>query len=298
MRSTKALAALLPPRGCRAQTDHSRWTKLLKPKRMSFKRLMMRKLLGRNKVEGPMPVPRRRIQLTGLSSSYTFYAIGDVHGCIRELREADDRIAADLSRAGGKGIVILLGDYVDRGPQSAAVLDYLIEDRRPNFRRVALCGNHDEVFLSALEHPATLSAWLDFAGTQTLLSYGIDATSILRHSGRQSALTDAVLSTVPNSHINFLRQLPVSVSTGTHLFVHAGIVPGRALERQSDRDLMWIREPFLSKGPNLPIKVVHGHTASVEAEFINGRIGIDTGAYATGRLTVLKVVEGREEILR
>ena len=157
------------------------------------------------------------------------------------------------------------------------------------FERLSLCGNHDESFLGFIDDPHANKGWLEFGGEQTLESYGIDLTRVSRHRSGTGGLGEITRATVPEAHISLLRRLPVSVRFGDVLFVHAGVRPGVPLEQQDDDDFMWIREPFVSEPNRLGLTVVHGHTPANEPVFAPGRIGIDTGAFATGRLTVLRV---------
>lgn len=227
---------------------------------------------------------RRRLRLEGPPPA--IYAVGDIHGCYDQLVTAEARIRQDAARrSGGAALVVYLGDYVDRGPQSAAVLDHLTKPHDDGLARIALCGNHDDTFLNFLEDPAGSMYWLgpNFGGAVTLQSYGIDPEEVLWREGA------GLMRAVPQAHQAFLGALPVFLHVGNYLFVHAGVRPAVALEDQEDEDLIWIREPFLTDGPGLPLIVVHGHTPSAEPDLAPGRIGIDTGCFATGRLTVLRV---------
>ncbi|WP_416068173.1 metallophosphoesterase family protein [Rhizobium sp. ZK1] len=222
------------------------------------------------------------------------YAIGDVHGCYEQLMDAERRISEDSG--GGRALMVLVGDYVDRGARSRDVLEHLCQPSPRNIHRIALCGNHDDWFSRFLNNELSTAAWLRFAGYQTLTSYGVDAAHILR-VGDTMGLRNAVDQAVPASHRILLGTLPSMLQIGNLIFVHAGIRNGLPLEHQSDEDLMWIREPFLTRGPELPIIVVHGHTPQIRPHLGNGRIGIDTGCYATGRLTVVKIANGAAKIL-
>lgn len=248
------------------------------------------------KSEAPPPVNRReRVEIDPQDT--VVYAIGDIHGCLAELRAAERRIIADAAHLpASRRIILALGDLIDRGPQSAAVLDHFADAPPAGFERLSLCGNHDETFLSFIEDPQANMGWLEFGGEQTLESYGIDVTRLARHRGA-AGLGDIVRATVPDSHIAFLRKLPVALRMGGALFVHAGVRPGVPLTEQSDDDFMWIREPFVSQPHGLGVMVIHGHTPANEPVFATGRIGIDTGAFATGRLTVLRVFDGEAAIL-
>lgn len=233
---------------------------------------------------------RRRICLADHPSLYPIYAIGDVHGCLDQLVDAEVRILQDLERTRSKGLVILLGDYVDRGPNSAGVLAHLRQPSGPNVKRIALCGNHDDTLSSVLEYPDKISAWIAAGGRATLMSYGLDIDYLTSRSSLPNVrLAHLISEAIPEADFFFLKSLPVSVQIGSHLFVHAGIRPGVEMDLQSDEDMMWIREPFISSGPGLNLVVVHGHTACRQPSIGPNRIGIDTKAYATGKLTVLKI---------
>jgi serine/threonine protein phosphatase 1 len=225
------------------------------------------------------------------------YIIGDVHGCLDLLDRLLVEIAEDhAARPGAKALIVLLGDLIDRGPDSAGVLRRLQEFDGPDFRLVCLAGNHEEVLLKILAGDATeVSGWLRFGGAATLLSYGVDpkALETLSPEAAQRRISDVV----PRHDRHFLEQLADSMRFGDYLLVHAGIRPGIPPEQQSLRDLRWIREPFLSDTRDHGMVVVHGHTISEDVEAFGSRIGIDTGAYATGRLTALAIEGDRRWII-
>ncbi|MCE6074187.1 metallophosphoesterase family protein [Agrobacterium vitis] len=225
------------------------------------------------------------------------YAVGDVHGCYAELLEAECRILNDASAIDGPKLIVMLGDYVDRGPSSRRVIDHLMAPLAPGFERVSLCGNHDDVFCHFLDDPSAGRRWLDFGAAATLYSYGIDIEHALHQAGSFKGLSTELARAIPESHYAWLKSLPVMLKVGQFLFVHAGLKPGIALESQADEDLMWIREPFLGRGPELPYTVVHGHTPTDTVTFGKNRIGIDTGAYASGRLAVLRIAEGHTSLI-
>lgn len=221
------------------------------------------------------------------------YAIGDVHGQLDLL----DRLLADIAadhegRAPARGLIVLLGDLIDRGPSSAQVIERVRTLTLPGFQVVTLAGNHEEVLLRILEgDSAQIGGWLKFGGAETLASYGVDAATF-RHMGPREAQR-CIANAIPEAHRTFLHRLGDSFRFGDYLFVHAGIRPGIPLEEQSLEDLRWIREPFLSDMRDHGMTVVHGHTISDTVEEVGSRIGIDTGGFATGRLTAL-AVEGQE----
>lgn len=242
--------------------------------------------------------PRWRMDLGAEEPEFAVYAIGDVHGCLDLLRAAEEKIRRDVHQTKVAGLIITLGDYVDRGPDSRGVLDHLSTEPGDNVRRIALCGNHDDLFLRFLDSPRAYPAWLDMGGRETLSSYGISGAYISVDSRESSdQLRKQLEAAVPCHHRAFLAGMPVSLRIGSYLFVHAGIRPGIPLEAQSDKDMMWIREPFLTRGPQLPITLIHGHTPGHVPSYGPGRIGIDTGAYASGKLAILKLLGGETSLL-
>ena len=214
------------------------------------------------------------------------YAIGDVHGCADRLAALHRLVAADARArpAAGHTVLIHLGDYVDRGPDSAGVLDLLLSPPPvPGAEMVNLIGNHEVMMLDAadpLSHPGAWEFWLDNGGAETLGSYGCD-------TGHPEPF-----ALVPAQHMDLLRSCPLHWSAGDYLFVHAGIRPEVPLDRQDPFDLIWIREPFLSFDGDLPMVVVHGHSPAATPAIRQNRLGIDTGACFGGALTCL-VLEDR-----
>ncbi|MBO9099408.1 serine/threonine protein phosphatase [Rhizobium sp. K1/93] len=253
-----------------------------------FRRLLERSASKENR--------RPRMRLDPLRFS-AIYAIGDVHGCMGLLRKAYDRILQDDPPSPGKKLVVFLGDYVDRGEDSKAVLEFLTRPCTEGVEHVCLCGNHDAEFFRFLLNPKATMSWLEFGGVETLASYGIDADHILKSGGGLPVLDRVVKQAVPAHHMSLLASLPIMLEVGRLVFVHAGIRPGVPLVEQTDHDLLWIREPFLTSGPKLPVFVFHGHTVQPEPTFGPRRVAIDTGAYATGRLTVLRISEGKIRVL-
>ncbi|MGV8955667.1 MAG: metallophosphoesterase family protein [Cypionkella sp.] len=215
------------------------------------------------------------------------YAIGDVHGCRDELVQLESLIAADAASLTGEKWIVMLGDYVDRGPHSAAVLDRLCARPPSGFRRICLVGNHETMMLAFMSAPDSSAEWLKFGGVETLASYGIDVESFMRANPK--ARHQILASYIPTEHIEFLQSLPVLLALPDTLFVHAGIRPGFGIEDQIEDDLLWIREPFLSHPNPLGIRVVHGHTPVSQPEIVGNRIAVDTGAFGTGILTAVRM---------
>jgi serine/threonine protein phosphatase 1 len=220
------------------------------------------------------------------------YAIGDVHGRNDLLRFVLGTIVAEAARSPLQTHLVLLGDYIDRGPDSRDVIDMLLHlpgTLRTHFLR----GNHEQALLDFLDRPLTYPEWRDFGADATLLSYGVRPPPSI-DTAALIATRNQLEQCMPAEHLRFFSTLVPSVSIGDYLFVHAGVRPGVPLDRQDAGDLMWIRDEFLSSSNDHGKLVVHGHTPIAEPVFRPNRIGIDTGAYATGRLTAL-VLEGRQQ---
>jgi serine/threonine protein phosphatase 1 len=221
------------------------------------------------------------------------YAVGDVHGCYPQFRALLDAIAHDAkARANGRWpLLILMGDYIDRGPQSAQVLAAIAWLRRTDaFELRLLEGNHEEGLRTFLDAPQTSAAWLDFGGRETLASYGIAAPDRYAQDADLLDTRDRLLDVMPVSHHALLAALELQVEVGDYLFVHAGIRPGVPLRQQVRADQLWIRDDFLAGESPLERMVVHGHSWTGDRPVLTPRrIGIDTGVYETGVLTALRI---------
>jgi serine/threonine protein phosphatase 1 len=218
------------------------------------------------------------------------YAIGDIHGCAHLLKAVLTQIDVDcILYPSIRPIIVFLGDYIDRGPASRDVLDLLLECRRTK-EAVFLKGNHETFVHAFLSEPAILDEWRLCGGLETLVSYGLKP-SLNPGSLEQTQLAEELAESIPERHLAFLESLSPSFSCGEFLFVHAGIRPGIPIRKQSEEDLLWIREEFLSCEQRFEKFVVHGHTPVSAPDFRSNRINIDTGAFATGRLTCV-VIEG------
>ena len=221
------------------------------------------------------------------------YAIGDIHGRLDLLDSLLFRIEADeRMRGAAQTQLIFLGDLIDRGPHSAGVVQRALEIAQSGRPARFLMGNHEEVFLKALDGSVeALRFFVKIGGRATILSYGFSETEYAALDFAE--LLPELIARVPAEHVAFLRRLEDRITIGDYLFVHAGIRPRVPVEEQSGGDLRWIRSEFLDfRGTHGPI-VVHGHTITEEVEERANRIGIDTGAFASGRLTALGL-EGDE----
>ena len=247
---------------------------------------MLRRLFGLAPARRPGTVP----------AGQAIYAIGDVHGrldlledLLARIREDSEQHTADSARS-----LIFLGDYVDRGSESRGVVDAVMSDLLPGFTTVRLMGNHEEAMLSFLDGESDGLDWLSFGGLETLLSYGVPLRSLPNSSEAVKALQAALVEAVPEQHVAFFRRCLLHYTVGDYVFVHAGVRPGITLEKQTQTDLLWIRDDFLRVRAPLPGRVVvHGHTICDLPQDRSHRINIDTGAFVSGRLTCL-VLRGSE----
>jgi serine/threonine protein phosphatase 1 len=218
------------------------------------------------------------------------YAVGDVHGRADLLSAVLRRIDADFKVSPiADPIQVFLGDYIDRGPHSREVLDLLI-GRAQNHPVRCLKGNHEAFAERFLDDPALLPDWSQWGGADTLLSYGV-TPAITQEPRAYEAIAEAFRQALPESHRRFIDGLDLSFGCGDYFFVHAGVRPGIPLDKQRPQDLLGIRDEFLLHEEDFGKVVVHGHTPVPEPDIRPNRINIDTGAYATGRLTCL-VLEG------
>ncbi len=214
------------------------------------------------------------------------YAVGDIHGRADLLDRLMAGIEKDLASFKGERFhLIFLGDYIDRGPDSAAVIDKLIgiQKRMPTAR--FLMGNHEEAMRRFMDNPLREEAWLDYGGVETLESYRVAPPMPRQSQEALMACGSNLVKKLPEAHRRFFDRLELCLTLGDYFFCHAGVKPGVPLDEQDPADLLWIRQEFLSSDWEPGKVIVHGHTPSEEPSIGPWRIGVDTGAYATGRLT-------------
>lgn len=222
------------------------------------------------------------------------YAVGDIHGRADLLVKLHGMIQED-ARVFGKGknkTIIYLGDYIDRGLDSKETINILIEQPLAGFEHIHLRGNHEDMLLRYLQDPGVGPVWIGLGGAATALSYGICLPTTEDCDGYERMRQD-FLEQMPSRHREFLARLQLTYRSGNYIFVHAGVRPGVPLEQQDAQDLLWIREEFLRHKSTLDDVVVHGHSISLKPEVTPGRIGIDTGAYATNALSCI-VLDGTD----
>lgn len=243
---------------------------------------MIRQLLKRGRTK----------QAPRLPEGVRIYAVGDVHGRADLLDSLLSRIDAHIvAHPVVRPISLFVGDYIDRGPASRDVLEHLINYSQGH-EMIFLRGNHDIFIQEFLQNPATLRDWSKIGGLATLMSYGLKPP-LNADAATQKELAEQLNSALPISHRNFLESLVSSFSCDGYFFAHAGVRPGIPFAKQRDEDLLWIRDDFLLHEEDFGKIVVHGHTPVREIDIRPNRINIDTGAYATGRLSCL-IIEADE----
>jgi serine/threonine protein phosphatase 1 len=220
------------------------------------------------------------------------YVVGDIHGRTDLLDRMVALISRDLeANPISDSLTVTLGDYIDRGPDSRGVIDRLVRNPFPT-RFVALKGNHEALLEAFLSNPSVAEHWRHLGGLETIHSYRVPAGELMIGMNHENA-AEGLRAAVPEAHLKFLASLQTSITVGKYFLCHAGVRPGVPLERQSIEDLLWIRDEFLSSTADFGKIVVHGHTPTERPEILPNRINVDTGAYATGRLTCV-VLESSE----
>jgi serine/threonine protein phosphatase 1 len=231
-----------------------------------------------------------------IPSGQLVFAIGDIHGCDDLLLALEDKLRAyALTMPEFSVRQIFLGDYIDRGRDSQAVIAHIMAPPPDGWNRTCLRGNHEQMLLDFLAEPAIGPSWIDYinGGRATLHSYGVADPKYF--TDMQQA-RDELAAKMPATQRQFLENLPYSLEVGDYYFVHAGAHPNRKLVDQLPNDQLWIREPFLSSRHDFGKVIVHGHTISAHPQLTPTRIGIDTGAYWSGTLTAI-ALHGTEQVI-
>lgn len=236
-------------------------------------------------------VPVRAPVFPTVPEGTVVWSIGDIHGRLDLLVPLVEEIRTDLAdTTAQRKVVVFLGDYIDRGPQSREVIQLLVglaRDSEIEWR--FLKGNHEEAILKFLENPTDGGKWCEYGGDATLRSYGLRIPQVLHRAEMWEHLAADLNHKVTVEERTFLEGLELSVSIGDYFFAHAGARPGELLERQTASDLMWIRRTFLDSELEFERVVVHGHTPVSEVYLDHRRIGIDTKAYESGVLSALRL---------
>jgi len=244
---------------------------------------MLRKLFSKS----PAAPAQDRID-AAIPDGQRVYAIGDIHGRVDLLDLLLRQIDADnAARPPSETTLIFLGDLIDRGPDSAQVVERLIGVKANHPRTRFLLGNHEEVFLQAVRDGSVgaLRYFLRIGGDTTVMSYGLTEAEYRKTSIDE--LSEIFQRRVPAAHVDFIESFEDMIVLGDYVFVHAGVHPEAPLAQQKISDLRWIRNDFLNFRGRLEKIVVHGHTISEEVEVRLHRIGLDTGAYSSGLLTAM-----------
>jgi serine/threonine protein phosphatase 1 len=243
--------------------------------------------------------PRRRVLPAekAVPDDTVVWSIGDIHGRADLLRVLLAAILDDLRKSRcARKVIVFLGDYVDRGPDSREVLDLLCRLEGRGIETHFLRGNHEERMEAVLGDPALAPGWCDYGGRETLRSYGVSPPQARGDEAGWAEAVEQLNQNLPEAHRWFLTEQASSVVIGDFFFAHAGARPGVPLDQQSVHDLMWIRRDFLDDAKPFEQIVVHGHTPTEAVHSDARRIGLDTGAYATGVLTALRL-EGADRRL-
>ena len=220
------------------------------------------------------------------------YAIGDIHGCHIQFRRLQDAIVADAQAHSDAAHIIVLGDFIDRGPGVRAVIDDLLASPPKAITREILSGNHEAMMADFLARPSLEHDWLRFGGAETLMSYGIDVAAWRRNDIPTAEIACQLEARIPAAHLAFVTSRPHLIRYGECVFVHAGIDRSKPPAHQAERDLLWMRPDPADAPANGPL-VVHGHTPVKEVFVSPFRINLDTGAFAGGPLSAARFTKGR-----
>lgn len=239
---------------------------------------------GQKKVGTPPHVPE----------GTRIYVVGDIHGEIDLLKELHKKMLADATDGPTARILqIFLGDYIDRGPDSKGVVDWLLSAPPTDWQRICLKGNHETMVHDFLDDSETLKRWQQLGGAQTLRSYGVGLSSPKKKVSPDNLRADFAKK-ISKEHRDFYNNSPLFFEMGSYFFAHAGVRPELALQAQEEEDLLWIRDDFLQSKLDFGKIIIHGHTPVSQPEMYHNRINIDTGAYMSGKLTCL-VLENDEQ---
>lgn len=269
-------------------------------------RARIRSGLNDSPAEVDMPVrqavaPAAPTRVSAAPEGKCIYAIGDVHGRRDLLDRLIEQIEADARTLPDGTVcqIVFLGDYIDRGFQSRDVIELLISDRLDAFETVYLMGNHEEALLRFLEDASFGKQWVRYGGGETLYSYGFQPPNTRASLSSHDAMAQAEAAwervwsefgkRLPTEHLEFFQNLATHHVEGDYVFVHAGMRPDIPLEQQSPRDMLWIRDEFLDDPKHFEHVVVHGHTPADDVYRDDRRIGLDTGAFISGRLSAVKL---------
>ena len=266
-------------------------------------RARIRERVGQSHNDAPVIATPEQSEVTRVTCApdgECIYAIGDIHGRHDLLERLIVEIEADANDlpADTRVTIVFLGDYIDRGLQSRDVIELFLSDRLDKFETVFLMGNHEEALLKFLEDESFGSQWVRYGGGETLYSYGFQPPNTRGSLGSHEAMAaaraawttlwSAFRERLPQAHLDFYRSLKPYHSAGDYLFVHAGLRPDISISEQSTRDMLWIRDEFLDDTRQFSHLIVHGHTPAEDVFQDNRRIGLDTGAFLSGKLSAAR----------
>ena len=236
---------------------------------------------------------------SGTPDNTRIYAIGDVHGHVDLLEKLYQKITADLNQSPVPQYkIVFLGDYIDRGPDSAGCVEYLINLTDGNKDVVCLKGNHEDKLEKFLRNPlSTADSFFTYGGVETAESYNVSMAGYRGEKEKTIQICEELNSRIPAHHKEFYAKLVTEVSFGDYLFVHAGVRPGVPLDQQSSHDLMWIRYEFIAHRGYYEKVIVHGHTPAFPMEILPNRINVDTHAYDTGVLSCIVLQDKEHRVI-
>ncbi|MDH3666314.1 MAG: metallophosphoesterase [Paracoccaceae bacterium] len=230
------------------------------------------------------------------------YAVGDIHGCHRLARSLVARIIEDIDAQGAPAMIVFMGDYIDRGENSRKTVEFLIEFAawaagEPMLETVFLMGNHEQMLMQFLRAPDVSELWLRSGGLQTLMSYGLGHPGNLADPENALRLRESLIAAL-GGHLGFIQALKMRHAVGNVFFAHAGANPAQRLDNQPIETLLWGHQSFLTTPRSDGIWVVHGHFVVERPSAVSGRIAVDTGAYASRRLTAARIADGEVSFLQ
>jgi serine/threonine protein phosphatase 1 len=239
---------------------------------MVLKKLFGKKTIDVNRAQAP--------------DNTIIYAVGDIHGRRDLLEKLHDKILQDsLQSQSQNKIVVYMGDYIDRGRESKKTVDLLIENPLIDFQKIYIKGNHEIAMQSFIDSNGESAAWLIWGGDATLQSYGVPLRDASGQKLTNEQMAKMLAENIPDSHKEFYSKLKLCYISGDYIFVHAGLKPDVAIDQQKESDMTTIRDEFIFSSADFGKTVVFGHTVFSSPLNINGKIGVDTGAYASGILT-------------
>lgn len=247
-----------------------------------------------SKLLSKLSLPKNNKKQNEFNIPIITYAIGDIHGRLDLLEKLMAKIIEDNKNNNELANIVFVGDYIDRGPYSKGVIDYILNLNKQKqdlgfANIITLRGNHEAALLEFLKNPDFGSSWIAYGAAACFISYGVKPPTISANKEDWENIANLFRNAMPNEHLEFYQSLDYYYMSGDYLFVHAGILPNKAIEYQDNDVMLSIREPFLSSNEDFGFRVVHGHTPSEQPIIKANRIGIDTGAYATNILSAVKI---------